>query len=143
MLASGQRTLQNSASIMRQISRMAVADSDASCCSGRPGRSMVNAMPYYLGIDAGGSQTTCAVGDGQVVLGRSHGAACKLSKVGEKQARDVLQSLIKECCAEGGIKPRDITHTCIGIAGISGWKVSEWMRAILSGIVEGETKVTG
>jgi N-acetylglucosamine kinase-like BadF-type ATPase len=100
-------------------------------------------MSYYLGIDAGGSQTTCAIGDGQVVLGRSHGAACKLSKVGEKEAREVLQSLIKECCATAGTKDRDITHTCIGIAGISGVKVTESMRAILGGIVDGDIKVTG
>ena len=100
-------------------------------------------MPYYLGIDAGGSQTTCAVGDGLVVLGRSHGAACKISKVGEKQAREVLQSLIEECCKVAGIKATEIEHTCIGMAGISGLKVTESMRVLLSGIVSGDIKVVG
>ena len=100
-------------------------------------------MPHFLGIDAGGSQTTCAVGDARVVLGRSHGAACKLSKVTEKQARLVLHSLIQECCKTAGIKPEDIEHTCIGIAGISGEKVTESMHALLSEIVRGDIKVIG
>ena len=100
-------------------------------------------MPCFLGIDAGGSQTTCAVGDAQVVLGRSHGAACKLSKVGEKQARQVLHELIKECCKNAGIKPSDIDHTCIGLAGISGVKITESMHALLHEIVGGEIKVIG
>ena len=100
-------------------------------------------MPYYLGIDAGGSQTTCAVGDGQVVLGRSHGAACKLSKVGEKPAREVLHSLIQECCKAAGIEATEIENTCIGLAGISGLKVTESMRELLSEIVSGEIKVIG
>src|SRR5712671_2680023 len=100
-------------------------------------------MSYYLGIDAGGSQTTCAIGDGQTVHGRAHGAACKLSKVGEKQAREVLQSLILECCKAADIKASDIEHTCIGMAGISGLKVTESMRELLSEIVSGEIKVIG
>jgi N-acetylglucosamine kinase-like BadF-type ATPase len=100
-------------------------------------------MLHYLGIDAGGSQTTCAIGDGQTVHGRSHGAACKLSKVGEKQAREVLQSLIQECCKTAGITASDIKHTCMGVAGISGQKVTESVRAMLSEIVSGEIKIVG
>jgi N-acetylglucosamine kinase-like BadF-type ATPase len=100
-------------------------------------------MPHFLGIDAGGTQTTCAIGNGQIALGRSHGAACKFSKVGEKQAREVLQSLIKECCRAAGIKAEEISHTCMGLAGISGQKVTESMRTLLSDIVPGDIKVTG
>jgi len=100
-------------------------------------------MPFFLGIDAGGTQTTCAISDGTVVLGRAQGSVCKLSKVTEKRAREVLQSLIKECCEGARIKPSEIEHTCIGVAGISGQKVSGTMRAILSKIVPGEITVTG
>src|SRR4051812_33674045 len=100
-------------------------------------------MAQYLGIDAGGSQTTCAVGDNEVVLGRAHGPACKLSKVGQKEASEVLRSLIDECCKTAGIKQSDIEHTCIGLAGISGPKVTESMRALLAEIVGGDIKVVG
>ena len=89
-------------------------------------------MPFFLGIDAGGTQTTCAVGDGTVVLGRAQGDRCKLSKVTEKRAREVLNSLITESCKTGGIRADDIEHSCIGVAGISGQQVSETMRGILS-----------
>jgi len=100
-------------------------------------------MSYYLGIDAGGSQTTCAIGDGRVALGRSNGAACKLSKVGDERARDVLRALVQECCKTAGMKTSDIEHTCLGVAGISGQKVIESMRSILSDVVSGEIKVVG
>jgi N-acetylglucosamine kinase-like BadF-type ATPase len=100
-------------------------------------------MSFYLGIDAGGSQTTCAVSDGVLVRGRSQGPACKLSKVGEKRAHEVLRSLIAEACDLAKIKPTDIETTCIGIAGISGQKVLETMRRILAEIVPGEIQVTG
>src|SRR6266478_1617874 len=135
MLRSGQSQLQKSSSIMRQIRRAPVAESGAPCCSRQRCRFIVNAMSFYLGIDAGGSQTTCAIGDGRVVFARSHGFACKLSKVGEKQAREVLRSLIQECCKTAGVSASDIEQTCIGIAGISGQKVTEAIHALLGEIV--------
>jgi N-acetylglucosamine kinase-like BadF-type ATPase len=54
-----------------------------------------------------------------------------------------LQALIKECCGASGIRPSDIEHTCLGVAGISGQKVTESMRTLLSAIVSGEIKVVG
>jgi N-acetylglucosamine kinase-like BadF-type ATPase len=143
MLRSGQRRLQKSVSIMPHIFNAAVAECGAAYCSVPPWRAIVSAMSYYLGIDAGGSQTTCAIGDGRVVLGRSHGTACKLSKVGEKQAREVLLSLVQECCKTAGVMTSDIEHTCIGVAGISGQKVTESMHALVSEMVSGEIKVIG
>lgn len=128
---------------MRHILGLAIAECGAAYCSVQLERDIVNAMPHFLGIDAGGSQTTCAIGDGQVALGRSHGAACKLSKVGENQARDVLRSLIQECCKTAGVETSEIEHTCLGIAGISGQKVTESMRSMLSEIVAGEIKIVG
>src|SRR5437899_2991331 len=100
-------------------------------------------MSFYLGIDAGGSQTTCAIGDGQIILERSHGTACKFSKVGERQAREVLQALIQECCTAASIGPSSIDHTCIGMAGISGEKATESMHALLRGTVSGKIKIVG
>src|SRR3954452_25162217 len=126
---------------MRQKCPPTVAASGAAGCFPHAQRSIVTPMPFYLGIDAGGTQTTCAVGDGTVVLGRAQGAACKLSKVTEKRAGEVLQALIKESCETGGTKPADLEHTCIGVAGISGQKVSETMRGILAKIVRGEITV--
>src|SRR5690349_23690033 len=100
-------------------------------------------MPFYLGIDAGGSQTTCAIGSSEVVLGRAKGEACKLSKVTEKDAEGILRALITDCCKTARILPSAIEHTCIGIAGISAAKVSQAMRDVLGNIVSGEIQVTG
>jgi glucosamine kinase len=128
---------------MRQKLARTVAECGAEGCFRHAQRSIVYAMPFFLGIDAGGTQTTCAVSDGAVVRGRAQGDACKLSKVSEKHAREVLDSLIKESCKTGGIKADNIEQTCIGVAGVSGQKVSETMRGILAKIVSGEITVTG
>ena len=36
-------------------------------------------MPLYLGIDAGGTKTDCAVSNGAELLGQATGASCKLA----------------------------------------------------------------
>lgn len=128
---------------MRQKNSGTVAECDAAGCFRPRSVLLFTPMSFYLGIDAGGTQTTCVVGDGTVVLGRAQGGACKLFKVPENRAREVLRSLIKQCCKAAGIKPSNIEHTCIGVAGISGQKVSETIGGILSEIVPGEIVVTG
>jgi glucosamine kinase len=121
----------------------AVAESDAAGCFPSRCRSIVYAMSFYLGIDAGGTQTTCAIGDSKVVLARAQGATCKLSKVSEEQAREVLRALIAEACESAKIMPTEIEHTFIGIAGITGHQVAERMSGILQEIVAGDIQVTG
>jgi N-acetylglucosamine kinase-like BadF-type ATPase len=39
-------------------------------------------MPLYLGFDAGGTKTDCAVSNGAELLGQATGASCKLARVG-------------------------------------------------------------
>jgi N-acetylglucosamine kinase-like BadF-type ATPase len=70
-------------------------------------------------------------------------AARRLAWSATALSYSVLRALIEQCCKIAGVRSAQIGHTCMGIAGVSGQKVSESVRAILSEIVAGEIQVTG
>ena len=76
-------------------------------------------MPLYLGIDAGGTKTDCAVSNGAELLGQATGASCKLARVGKEKGRENLQGVIREVCAAARVSPQEVEHVCIGMAGAS------------------------
>src|SRR5262252_217924 len=63
-------------------------------------------MPLYLGIDAGGTKTDCAVSNGAELLGQATGPSCKLARVGREKAQENLQSTIRRTCAAEWPAPR-------------------------------------
>ena len=126
------------------------ADSDHCYCRTRcgtlfaqPSRSIVCECLLSLGSTPVAARPPAPWATTKSCLVARTGPACKLSKVSEKEASQILRSLISECCKNAGIKRSDIEHTCIGLAGISGPKVTESMRALLAEIVGGDTKVVG
>jgi N-acetylglucosamine kinase-like BadF-type ATPase len=100
-------------------------------------------MSYFLGIDAGGSKTDCAVGDDAVVLGRALGSSSKIQRVGEHDARAALHSTILQACHLAEIQPRKIRRVCIGIAGLSHPDIAGKIREMIAEIVPGEIEVVG
>ena len=100
-------------------------------------------MAFYLGVDAGGSQTECAVGDDQAILGRSTATSCKVQKVGEDAARKALQQGVREACPKAGIKPQQLTHSCIGVAGASDARAALVVHRMMRDLVGGEVDVVG
>ncbi|HMC31126.1 MAG TPA: BadF/BadG/BcrA/BcrD ATPase family protein, partial [Candidatus Angelobacter sp.] len=60
-------------------------------------------MPLYLGIDAGGTKTDCAVSNGAELLGQATGASAKLARVGKEKARENLQSVVRQACEVAGV----------------------------------------
>ena len=51
-------------------------------------------MPYYLGIDGGGTKTTCALGDETDLLAAATAGPSNIVRVGEAQARESLQQAV-------------------------------------------------
>src|SRR4030088_1902245 len=76
-------------------------------------------MPLYLGIDAGGTKTDCAVSNGAELLGQATGASCKLARVGKERGRENLQAVIREATEAARVDAATIQHVCIGMAGAS------------------------
>lgn len=74
-------------------------------------------MGIYLGIDGGGSKTTCVVGDEALVLATATAGGSNIARLGEDAARLNLHAAIQEACAIAGIRPPDVDAAVIGVAG--------------------------
>jgi N-acetylglucosamine kinase-like BadF-type ATPase len=95
-------------------------------------------VPYYLGIDGGGSKTTCAVGDATSLLATGTAGPSNVVRVGEARARESLQQAVRQSCAVAGITPQQIERVCIGAAGAGRPEISKLVRGILAEILSGE-----
>ena len=83
-------------------------------------------MPLYLGIDAGGTKTDCALSNGAELLGQATGESCKLARVSRSKARENLHAVICLACESARVLPRDVQHVCIGMAGASIPEAVSW-----------------
>lgn len=97
-------------------------------------------MAIFLGIDGGGSKTSCLIGDETSVLGTGTGAASNVVRVGEAQARESLSTAIRQACTVANLKPSEISSVCVGLAGAARPEISELVRRIISDLVPGEIK---
>lgn len=100
-------------------------------------------MPFFLGIDGGGSKTRCLVGDKASVLGAGNASGCNVLRVGEACARNSLTSAIHEACVQAGISPRQIARSCAGVAGAADDGVASLVQRLLIEIVGGAIEVIG
>lgn len=100
-------------------------------------------MPYFLGIDGGGTKTTCAVGDESRLLATATAGPSNIVRVGEDHARESLHKAVRQACSAAGIRAAEIARTCVGGAGAGRPEVAEIVRSILSETVAGPIDVVG
>lgn len=100
-------------------------------------------MPLYLGIDAGGTKTDCAISNGAELLGQATGPTCKIASVGKEQASRNLHDVIVQACEVARVKPFDIQQVCLGISGASVPGVDAWARSVIQEIIPGKIIVMG
>lgn len=100
-------------------------------------------MGFFLGIDGGGSRTTCCLGDQTSLLGTGNGGASNIVRVGERKARESISKAVLQACDKGNIRPDQIQRTCIGVAGAARAETAEAIRRILADLVRGEIVVVG
>jgi N-acetylglucosamine kinase-like BadF-type ATPase len=100
-------------------------------------------VAYYLGIDGGGSKTTCAVGDEVSLLAKVTAGPSNITRVGETRARETLQRVIGEACAAARIAPRQVQRACIGAAGAGREEAAGAVHDIVAEIIPGEIEVVG
>jgi N-acetylglucosamine kinase-like BadF-type ATPase len=97
----------------------------------------------FLGIDGGGSKTSCLIGDETSILGAGTAAASNVVRVGEAQAREALAAAIRQACAVANVVRSQIQKTCVGLAGAAGPEVAEQVRGIIAELVSGDIQVVG
>ncbi len=100
-------------------------------------------MPYYIGIDGGGTKTTCAVGDESHLLAMAAAGPSNIVRVGEAEARQSLQQSVHQACAAAGIAPAQVSHTCIGGSGAARPALAEILRLCLAEILSTPIDVVG
>jgi len=97
----------------------------------------------FLGIDGGGTKTTCVVGDDTSLLATATAGPSNVVRVGEERARESLDEAIRHACKAAGITPAQVDGTCIGLAGAARPEIAEIVRRLLSEIVSGPVNVVG
>jgi N-acetylglucosamine kinase-like BadF-type ATPase len=100
-------------------------------------------VPYYLGIDGGGTKTTCAVGDETRLLASATAGPSNVVRVGEFQARESLQHSVRQACAKAGITPAEVSRTCVGGSGAARPELAELVRRSLAEILPTPIDVVG
>jgi glucosamine kinase len=100
-------------------------------------------VPYYLGIDGGGTKTTCAAGDESRLLATATAGPSNIVRVGETQARESLQQSVRQACAAAGITIAQISYTCVGVAGAARPELAELVRRSLAEILPTPIDVVG
>lgn len=100
-------------------------------------------MAFFLGIDGGGSKTSCLIGDESTVLGAGSGGPSNVVRVGEKLAGESLEAAIRQACAVANVSPGQISRTCIGASGAGRPEITTVLSDLLSKIVDGSVNVVG
>jgi len=92
-------------------------------------------MPYYLGIDGGGTKTRCLLADETAVLAKAMTGGSNIVRLGETQAREALHAAIRQACANAKISPGQIRAVCIGAAGAARPEIAVKIRSILAEVI--------
>ena len=100
-------------------------------------------MSYYLGIDAGGTKTTCVLGDTTSVLSHATAGSIKVMRVSDEEADANLALLLQDASSQAGVPLDKIDCTCIGLAGITVARVEHWTRSALQARLSGKILLCG
>lgn len=100
-------------------------------------------MTYFLGIDGGGTKTSCVVGDETAILGSGVAGGCNIVRLGSAEARTNLQTAILRACEDANLPVASVAQACIGAAGISAPDVREALRSFIAEIMPGTVEVVG
>jgi glucosamine kinase len=100
-------------------------------------------VSFYLGVDGGGSKTTCAIGDDVSLFATVTAGPSNITRVGAARTRDALRQAICEACAAAYIDPRQVERACIGVAGVGRPETAEAIRKIVAEIIPGKIEVVG
>jgi glucosamine kinase len=100
-------------------------------------------MAFFLGLDAGGTNTTYVLADETQELARVRGGTIKRMRTDASTAAANLDQALAELSARSGVSMRAIARTCIGTAGNTVPLVTDWLRDSFAARVSGELILLG
>ena len=98
-------------------------------------------MAIYLGIDGGGTKTTCVVADEHSVLGSATCGGSNITRLGEARVREALHAAVREACIGAKVNPENIKSTCVGLSGAGRSEVRDAVARMMANIVGGRVQV--
>ena len=104
---------------------------------------MLGTMAYYLGLDAGGTKTECALADDATILAKASAGSIKTMRTPIAEAEKNLDELLQWIRRLTGVSLDSIACTCIGLAGISVPRIADWTRRALQERVSGDVLLAG
>jgi glucosamine kinase len=100
-------------------------------------------VAIYLGIDGGGTQTTCLVADEHSVLGSATAGGSNVTRLGEACVRESLHAAAREACSAAKIDPREIASSCVGLSGAGRPEVRDLVSGMMAEVIAGPVLVVG
>jgi len=100
-------------------------------------------VAFFLGIDGGGSKTSCLIGDEISVLASGTSKGSNVIRVGEAAARQALHDAIRQACVSANITPAQIQRACVGLAGAARPEVRNPVHRMIVEIISGNIEITG
>jgi len=100
-------------------------------------------VALYLGIDGGGTKTTCAIADDQSILATAHSGGSNPIRLGDAAARTSLHDAIRQVCSRAGVEASSICSICIGASGGGHSDKSRRLEQILAELLPGKICVVG
>ena len=100
-------------------------------------------MPFYLGIDSGGTKTSVAVGNDDHLLAMVNEGGASPTRYDAPTVRKTLHAGIEAACYKAGISPTEITYSCVASAGMSVDSSRILVDTIVREIVGGQLVVIG
>ncbi|MGH6876374.1 MAG: BadF/BadG/BcrA/BcrD ATPase family protein, partial [Rhizomicrobium sp.] len=100
-------------------------------------------MAYFLGLDAGGTRTECALASDDKIVARASSGTIKIMRASVEEAEKNLHALLRAISAESAVPLDAIACTCVGLAGISVPRVADWVRHALQARVGGSVLLAG
>jgi N-acetylglucosamine kinase-like BadF-type ATPase len=100
-------------------------------------------MALFLGLDAGGTSTDCALALDDRILARTKGRSIKPLRVSREEAQQNISDLLGQIAGMSGVDLRIVSAICVGTAGVRLPQTQAWMRDILSACTGGEIEVCG
>jgi N-acetylglucosamine kinase-like BadF-type ATPase len=98
-------------------------------------------MALFLGIDGGGTTTTCVLGDELRVLARATSGGSNVVRLGEAVAREHLRESVLAACAGAGVTVTEIEQVCAGVAGASLPAIGAVVHDILANLFSPSARV--
>ena len=98
-------------------------------------------MAIYLGIDGGGTKTTCVVADETSVLGSATTGGSNITRHGNAGVREALHSAVKTACAAARVEPSQIENACIGLSGAGRPEVRDAVAGMMRELLRGHILV--